>query len=614
MEAKELIQLREYGFQTHVGWKQRSRTSDLITQNKWKTVWPDSTIDETDPLVENIYNEALNDKAATVGAIEPFVLVSPTRGSRDDPEKNAQKRRRIFVTFMRDSDVDDKQTSWAFDWLQHGAMYAMPWKDWRAEKDIAPYVVRFDPRVAYPIAHDARDRLRSAFFLKYRRLVDLELDYGMGNEALANLRRWTMGKQKELPQTVEEIWVVTPDKWGLAIVATQDPTPPNFRYVNPLFDQSTGEAFADWLIPMHDHNLEGCPVVEKRRRTNDGEYRGALDDSIPNLKVAHNLMARTIEALEISIGQPTIVDNIENEEDIGAASYLFGDGNGDPIFETPSRPPNFEAMAHAQSQVEAARNVAAFPQQRSGEPGASINSAKGSLAVMGSFNTALAWNQRDLASFYRQMLNRLANFDHEWCPGSKRIAGWDEGRMFDDTYNPATFWKGDYRVVVGFHSMGMDESQNTTKHAILKNMGAISTRTFVRKTSASDDPIREEQEVREERVADMFEAFAFQQAAEGNLDPVIRYVTKIDEDDKTPREAIKETIKEMFAQPSGGGPGGGAPGQGTPDQALLQQASLEAGGIPGNAEGLPQRTGIGAQLASVLPQGVQRAAASQEPG
>lgn len=607
----ELVQLREYAQNAHKGWKQRSLTSDLIVQGRWNTVWPDLTIEERDPLVENIYNEALYDKAASAAAVLPFVEVSPTRGTRlDRAEGNAQMRRRAFISFMRDSLVEDKQIAWTFDWLQHGAMYGMPWKDFRTDS-LHPYAIRFDPRTAYPIAHDSKDELRQIFFLKYRKMADLERDYGLEHEALRAMRVWSMRNGRDLSRPVEEVWYADETHWGVAVVAAMNPTPPNFRYVNPLFRNEGGPPFVEWLVPLHEHGLNGCPVVEKAKRSPDGEYRGALDDMIPNLKVAHNVMARIITQLEISTALPTGIEGVENPEDFGPNALLYGDGSGNMDFKQPPMRPNFEALQQVALQLDSARNAGAYPQQRAGDPGASISSAKGTVALQGSFNAQLAWNQRDLAIFYRRLLGKLANFDQVYCGGAnKQIEGWDEGEMFSDKYDPATFWKDDFRCEIGFARVGLDEQANLTRLAMASQMGGMSARSFMRKSGLVDNPLNEEREQALESVASGFMAFAMAQANAGNLDPIIKFVEKVDGDEVTARAAIIDTIKSMFAVPAQGGPAGqgGGPNAGA---ALQQARSLEAGGIPGNAAGQPS---MGPELASLLPPGLGRAAASVAPG
>jgi hypothetical protein len=610
LDRDQFKEMREWSFRRHQEWKQRLRRSDLLAQGKWTTLWPDLTISEDEALVENVYIEALEDKAASAASTSPFVEVAPTRGTRkDQAERNAQQRRRAFVSFMRESDLFGKQVAWAYDWLQAGVMVGMPWLDWRTNSK-QPYIVRFDPRHYYPISHDSRGNVTSAMVVKYRRLTDLEHDYGVKAEALANYRQWA-DRNDSNDDIIEEIWYADENVWGLALVANSQPMPSFFRYVNPLHSATTEGPFMDWIIEPTAHRLSRCPIVERQRETPDGEYRGALDPMGPNLRVAHNLMARIIEDVESQIGAPKIVEGVENLSDWGPGAILRGDGTGQAKIVQDRQPMNFEAIQHVKQQVESARNVGSFPQQRSGDFGASIASAKATVSVMGSYNTQLAWNQRDLAAFYRELLARTAEFDEKWCSGgSKEITGWDEGELFTDKYDPGTFWKGDYRCDVGFTRVGLDEQQHLTRLAMARQIpGGISGRTFLRKSGLVDNPLGEERENAIEMSAQALQAFMFQQASAGNLDPLIKFTQKIDGDDATVRSAAMETIKEMMAVPTEGPAAQGGQG-GSPD-AIAMQRSLEQGGIPGNAEQLPA---LGADTLALLPRGAARGAAEAAPG
>jgi hypothetical protein len=601
--------MRDWAVRQHRDWKVRSRTSDLMVAGKWSVIWPDLTISEMDPLVENLYVEALEDKAAAAGGITPFIEVAPTRGTRGDrAEKDAQLRRRVFISMMRNSAIEEKQVAWLFDWFQHGAEYAVPWVDWGAAER-HPYLIRMDPRHAFPLAHNSKDELSNVLFIKYRRLADLKQDAVAGPAVAWLAAKWeAMGRTQ--PDTLEEIWYMDERQWGLAYCATID-SAIGWRYVTPT-NTSTGSREVVWAVEPHDHSLSGCPAIEKARRTPDGEYRGALDPMIPNLKVAHNLMARLMEDVERQIYAPDIIENVENPEDYGAGALLIGTGQGVKFLST-RKPVNFEALQHIGQQLTSARNVAAFPQQRSGEFDASIASAKAVTAVMGGYGVQQAWSQRDVALFYRRALGRLAEFDEAWCGGTrKEITGWDEGEMFTDKYDPATFWKGDYRCEIGFHNVGMDEQQHLTRLAVAKNMGGLSRRSFMRKSGLVDNPLTEETEIALETISDAMLAFAFRQADQGNLDPAIKLAERIDSDKQTVRQASLDTIREMFAVPEGAAAGqGGIPGQGNPGAAISQMRSLGQGGIPGQAAELPQ---IPPGLLAMLPSGPRTAMAEQAPG
>jgi len=612
IDREQLLAIREWGLGQHSDWKRRIQVGDLMVQRKWATLWPDLTSTVTDPLVENLYAEALYDKAATAAAVTPFVEVAPVRGTPEDrAERSAQLRRRAFVSLMRDSDIEDKQIDFAFDWLQTGAMYQMPWTDWNSElQRMFPYLVRFDPRFAYPFAHNSRDELTGVYMLKYRRIVDIEHDYSMGTgaEAIAKLKLWVDQRRRKQTDSIEEIWYADSTHWGVAIVATADLTPPHFRYIAPTY-RTSGAPFAEWVVPPHPHKLEGCPVIEKRRKSPDGEYHGALEDMVPQLKVAHNLMARILDDVEMQIGAPIVVDNIENPEDIGPGAYLFGSGDGTPVFESARAPTNFEGMQHVAHQLSQARGAGAFPPQRSGDFDASIASAKATSSVMGSFNTQLAWNQRDLAMFYRRGLSRCANFDEMWCGGDrKEIQGWDEGEQFTDKYDPAVFWKKDYRLDIGFQRVGLDEQQWLTRLAMARNAGGIAQRTFIRKSGLVENPLAEEREMAIEATVQGFLALMQQQAASGNDEPLTVFTRFIDEDKDSVRSAVFKTIqatKTKDAEAAAAAPGG--PG----GDAIAQMRSLESGGIPGQAEQLPT---LGPEVAQMLSPQMRRQAAEIAPG
>lgn len=558
--------------------------------------------------MENVYAEALYDKAASAASVTPQVEVAPTRGTRADrAEQVAQKRRRAFRTFLLTA--LDKQVLWALDWHQTGAMYAMPWKN---PTERYPYAMRFDPRWAYPLAHNGEGELTQAFFLRYRPLNEVQRDYGIENQTLGELKAWAGAKSRKEPRFVEEIWYVDEKVWGMALVASEHPTPDMYRYMDPLKAPSSS-LFSGWLLPKEPHNMGRCPVVEKRRESADGEYRGALDDMIPNLRAAQSIMSRLMEMLDIQTATPIGLDNVANPEEFKPGGIVRGTGEGDLKIVIPQWPVNFEALQHKNMEIESARNVGAYPQQRSGEHGASIASGKASQAVMGAFNVSLAWCQRDMASFFRSLLQTMAEYDEKWCGGyTKDITGWDEGEIYSDTYDPAAFWKQDYRCEITFNRVGLEEHNWLTRLGLFKQMGALSNRSMMRKSGIIDNFISEEAEMDLEAVKTAFFNLVQQQALQGNGDPLYRYAAKIDSDKMSPREAMWATIKEMRLVTSEGRP---VPGQGggmNPGQMSHMERSFEAGGIPGRAEGIPAPR-VGGALAAMLPSGMGRAMADIAP-
>jgi len=612
----ELKAVREEALFEHRDWKRRSWTSDLIARNEWSTVWDDLSVEASEALVENIYTEALEDKAASAASLTPQIIVAPSPGTRSDrAEMAAQRKRRVFLSYGYRSNVNQLMVRWYLDWYQHGAAYAFPWCDWHTKPRL-PFFMRLDPRQAYPLAHDSRNNLTAVLFSRLRGWDDIVQEYGEDHPTLLRLQSARERRLQPEPTQVEEIWYFDTDSWAVALYDNAIPDfASQFRYVSPLRTSSLRQGpEADWLVEPEKHRLEGCPVVEARRDSPDGEYRGALDVMIPNLRVAHNLMARILEDAEQHIYAPVVMSNIENPEDYGPGATLYGTGEGQARVEYARPPVNFEGLQQIQLSLDAARNVGRYPQQRRGDFGASIASAKGVTAVMGAYNTELAWSQRDIAFLLQRVNGRTANFDEVWCPGSKQIDGFDEGEVFNDRYDPGTVFRGDYRNFVTFGGgLGLDMQQFLLMLASMKNMEGMARRTFMAKSGLVDNPLREERDIALEQISDAFFAFALQQANTGNVDPLQKIAARIDDDKTTVRAAVMETIAEVYAVPTGAGAAGGAGG--SPMDIVRMARSMSSGGVPGLAAGQPQQPpSIGAGLGRMLPPSMTRAATEMMPG
>ena len=617
-DTVDLVDAHYWALQVHRDWKARSRVNDLIASGQWHVVWNDLTGEEFDPLVENVYVEALEDKAFSAASLVPQIFVGPSTGTRKDRgEIQAQNKRKVFLSYMQASNYDRLRVKWLLDYYEHGAAYGFPWADWREEVR-QPYFLRADPRHAYPLAHDSSDNLAAVFFAKQRRMIDVASEWGIDHPGLQELRRFRGAQRIDEESVVEELWYFDQERQGVAMyqASATELNASRYRYQNPEADLTALGSQAFWLAPMEPHGLSRCPVVEDKRATHDGEYRGALDPMIPQLRVAQNLMARVLDDVEFQTGAPVVMENIDNPEDWGPHAVLEGDGQGSPRAEFVRQPVNFEANQHIQAQLEAARRVGKFPQQRTGEAGASIVSAKGTQALMGSYNSEMAQSQRDAADMLRQLLTVTAEYDVVWCDTRKKVLGFDEGESFDLSYTPSKLFKDDdFRVVVTFGGgLGLEQSQYMVQLATARNMGGMARRTFMQKSGLVENALREEDEIFLEELTAGFLAFAMQQAEQGNVQPLMKAAEAVDSEDETSRQAILQAIKEIYAIPAGGsGMPGPAPGQGDP---MLQAASLEAGGIPGSAEGLQPggMPGIGPELQKALPASVGRALASVAPG
>jgi hypothetical protein len=368
-----------------------------------------------------------------------------------------------------------------------------------------------------------------------------------------------------------------------------------------------------WIGEPIKHGFERCPVAESKRMTHDGSYRGALEDVIPSLRTAQNFMARLLDDMQQNIYAPVVLDNIENHEEYGPGAIMRGTGDGTAAILRDRPPVNFEAQRTVTDLIGQAHRQAAWPVQRSGDADASVVSAKGVTALTGTFNAELAWAQADMETVLQTANKIAAAFDEKHCAGKKRIHGMEGVSAYTELYDPTIIFKGDYRNKVSYGDRtGLDETQRMTKLTMLRNLEAISLRTYMQKTNATEDPLQEERDIAIENLTGLFyKALLPQQIEQGDLTALKAFVEKIDTDKETVRSAVLDTIKEMEAPAPGPIPG--APGGGNPDPVQMMR-SLASGGIPGNAEGLPAPPTIGPELQKMLPARQRRLATEAAPG
>lgn len=620
---EDIEQLRTHALYRHRSWKTLINLSDQVAADEWEVIWPDGHVDDSDPLVENLYSQALEDKMASAGALTPNLYVAAAQGTRkDEAERNAQLRRRVMKSYWERSRLRRDIKLYFMDWLHTGASYTIPWTNWQRDGrpvppgERFPFFMKVDPRTMFPLGHNSQGDLTSGMIMRQRRIEDIRSDWNHPDHQNAIdtvlARRRTRGRQ-DAGMFLEEIWYFDERVWSVALAESMLPAEmQGVQYVSRDSLMQGSGLFTEWLVPPEEHRLFGCPITEAKRATHDGAYRGALVDLIPQLKVANNFMARLLDDLNMNIYAPVLLDNVENPDEYGAGAVLIGTGTGTARIERDRPPVNFEARQTVQDIMQMARRQAFEPEQRAGDAGASIISGKGTMALMGSFNSELAWAQTDIEQLIERSTSITACFDEQWCAGRKEIWGWETASStFTERYDPKTTFKGDYRVSVTYgERTGLDEQSHMTRLGLVRQLGGISLRTFMTKAGLSEDPLQEEREIAIEKLTGMWlDVWLPQQIESGNLQLVAEFVDMIDTDDMTVRQAVLDSIKKM-QQPkteAPTGPGGG----GGPADVMKMMASLGAGGIPGRAEGLPPPGGA---LRQLLPGQARRQIAEQEPG
>jgi len=199
-------------------------TNDTIARGEWTTIWDDAAAEISDPLVENIYIEALEDKAMAAGTVNPVIVVPPTPGTRlDRAERNSEKKRLVHLSYMERSDFDRLHTNWYYDWFHHGAAYSATWFS-KFDKfgrelepsEVFPWYMRLDPRQAFPLSHNNQHTLTSIIFRRMRTFEALRQEYGEGHPALQSLTSFRSQGQRKPEDPVEELWYFDTADWGVA--------------------------------------------------------------------------------------------------------------------------------------------------------------------------------------------------------------------------------------------------------------------------------------------------------------------------------------------------------------------------------------------------------------
>lgn len=619
MMTSDMTALRQAALDRHRTWKTDIYTADLIASNEWEIMWPDDVVEESKPLVENLYLQTLEDKVATAGAMLPQLFVPPRRGTREDrAERDAQRRKRAYLGYIDRSRLRRDLKKWYMDWFHTGATYSMPWCNWST---IGPdgtrtqnppqqrfaFFQKLNTRQVFPIGHNAAGDLTSVLIMRQKRVDEMVAEWGEDNPGLRTILAHRQSLGWDMSRWLDEIWFMDEHHWAVAVV---DSMLPNHLQGSAFVlaedanhaNQAAGPV-SYFLHNPEQHRLGGCPISESRRVTHNDRYIGALWDIIPSLRVAQNFMARLLDDLEANIYAPTVLDNIENAHEYGLGAVLRGNGQGQAAISKARQDVNFEAQQTVRQIMSDARKQAFEPPQRSGEVGASIGSGKLINAVQGTFNAELAWAQTDFEFLLERTLSVTARFDEVWCEGLKEIEGFDDqGREYHERYDPAKVFAGDYRNKVTYGDRtGFDDVNHLTRWATLKQLGATTTRELITQVAHTDDALQMEREIAIEKLAMLFiDGVLPQTVQQGDLGALKAFVEKIDDDKETVRSAVLGTIRELESVPAEGsqqGQGGG--GSQARQDVMRMVRSLGAGGVPGNAEGQPQTAIAGRELRAI---------------
>lgn len=536
--------------------KNRVREITQVANGEWYNVWPDLTSTPEAPTVANIIEMGIAHWGAIFGAMLPSITVpAPAKPDRSQGKRGARKRERRLRELWERCNISETSALLGGDYAGAGAATAGVWADFLlppAERD--PYVIRFDPRHTYPL----KDNLGNITVLLVARRISLEeLKVRFPEHA------GTFSKSQE--GFVEEwFW------WEQHRLAYQ---------IADYSDKGKQAGRGVTIFEM-DNPLGFVPIWETPKPSFDGERRGVFDQVIHVLGTMHRLMTLTIASTEEAVYPAVVEFNAVNPNETGpGATIHLRSADGKVDYMSPKS--HFDAKDLIARLGEEARQQASWPQQLSGEPGASIVSARGIVASMGALDARLALAHRQFEHMFTRLCMFLLAVDEQFCYGDKQIWGNMDDVADAEDYNPARDVNGNYRVKCTYGIAAGSDPANVEMRIAMHLANQLVSRETARKQLPwiEDDELEETRRARE-LVRDAMIAGLAQRSSEmGDVAPAAEFLRLLENESTDIDEVVKQLIQFM-TKPEEPAAGDGGVG-------MAQAAeSLARGGIPGNAEGL----------------------------
>ncbi len=237
-----------------------------------------------------------------------------------------------------------------------------------------------------------------------------------------------------------------------------------------------------------DNDLGFVPAWAAVRPTFDGQRRGVFDQTIHILRTMHRLMTMTIYSTEEHAFPALAGYDVVNPQDYGPGAFIqlrSAEGRIDRM--GPSAHFDVKDLI-ARLGVDADRQ-SVYPQQLSGDPGASITSARGINASMGALDARLAVAHHDFESFFGKLSGFMLAMDEVYCFGDKTILGDYRDDSPAESYNPERDVAGAWvaRCTYGIGA-GSDPSNVEVRLSMHLANGLLSQETARQQLPFLEDP------------------------------------------------------------------------------------------------------------------------------
>ena len=572
----QLRDRRDWLVQKHQDHKDRVRAVTNVAIGDWYVEWPDLSRTPEAPTVANQIELGINHWSAIGGAILPsvHVPVNKTKDRRKEKSAARKRERRVQEVWEASNITETAALLWG-DYAGAGSAVAGVWMNFE-ESDPAernPFVLRYDPRHTYILKDNVGNITE---MLVARKISKAELG-AMYPEYIG-----MFGESDD--EMVEEWFWYTPDRVRYAVVDVSREGKVGSRQVM-IVDEEWGLGFV--------------PAWEAVRPSFDGQRRGVFDQSLHILRTMHRLMLMTIMSSEEHAFPAIGTFDAVNPEDFGPGAVIqfrSAEGKIDRLGPTS----HFDVKDTIARLGEEAAKQSVYPQQLSGEPGASIVSSRGIKASMGALDARLAVAHKQFEILFGKVSGFILAMDEKFADAEKTILGDMTDTSDAETYLPKSDVAGSWTVLCTY---GIGAGSDPANIEVRLNMnlanGLISTETARRQLPFLKDPDAEKVLILREAM-EMGVIQGIMAMAQGG-DPTLaaKGLALLQNDDvKDIGEVLQELTDALLAPPEPAPAAGG----GDPALAAVQGAeSLARGGVPGSAEQAPPGLGM-PPLAGILGQ------------
>lgn len=554
---------RDWLQRSHQEWHSRLREATQVANGNWYVVWPNLSQTPEAPTVANLVEMGVAHWQAVGGSLLPSLRVPvPVAADASGGKRAARKRERRVRELWMKSNIPMLLAQWWGDYAMGGSALGMVWADFSlAPKDRNPYFQRVDPRHTYVLKNQL-GVVTEMLVARKRNIEDLRLE--LPEEQASKL-------PKGLDEEVEEWFWYMPDSLIHAVADVK---------------KSMGGKRQGVILAEAENELGRVPAVELLRPSTDGARRGVFDQSLHILRTMHRLMLLTIQSSEEEVFSPIFEYDTQNPEDFGAGGTVHG-RSAESRIERLNSKNHFDVKDLIARLTEEANRSAAFPQQLSGEPGASIVSARGIKASMGQIDARLAVAHKGFAWFLEQLSGMLLQFDEVYCDGEKTIYGDITERREPEKFIPSRDVAGAYEVAVSYGiGAGSDPTNREMRMQMHLSTGLVSQETARDQLDFVDDGPREGIRIARETAVQALLAGVYTQASQGVVEPAAKLLGLLNREDASLGEVTEQMVEFIMNPPT---PPGGPQGA---DQVAAGAESLARGGIPGNAEQAPPAMGL----------------------